>query len=240
MIEVQSVTKKFAKFLALESISFEARQGEVLGLLGENGAGKTTTLRLISTSLKPTSGSIKVAGIDVVKNPYEARKKIGMLFGGETGLYERLTARENIAYFGQLYGYQKREINHRIDQLSEKFGMDGYINRKVGGFSKGMKQKVAIARSLIHDPEIILFDEPTSGLDITSANTIRQVIMDFKQEGKTVIFSSHIMGEVDRLCDRLVAIHKGKVCFEGSIEEIYNRYQHQDLDSIFTRLVGSV
>lgn len=240
MILVQSVSKKFKDFHAVKDVSFEVGQGEVLGLLGENGAGKTTTLRMISTVLKPTSGSIEVAGKNAVQDAEAVRRRIGILFGGETGLYDRLTARENITYFAQLYGLTAQEIKHRTDTLAERFGMTQYIDKRVGGFSKGMKQKAAIARSLIHNPEIILFDEPTSGLDITSANVIRQLIQDFKGEGKTVIFSSHIMSEVERLCDRVVIMHKGQLQYNGTLSALYQQYESNDLDLIFSRLVGAM
>jgi sodium transport system ATP-binding protein len=167
MIEINEVTKKFQDkkvfVTALKHVSFSVKKGQIVGLLGENGAGKTTLLRTIATLLTPTEGSVSVGGYDTVNNPDAIKRKIGVLFGGETGLYDRLTARENLEYFAALYGLSKHETKVRIDDLAKMFGMKDYLNRKVGGFSKGMRQKVAIARTLIHNPDIILFDEPPTG-----------------------------------------------------------------------------
>ncbi|MFD2169386.1 ATP-binding cassette domain-containing protein [Tumebacillus lipolyticus] len=239
MIEVKGITKTFGDFKAVNELSFSAQQGEVIGMLGENGAGKTTTLRMIATVLKPTKGEILVGGKNVVHNPEAVRKQIGILFGGETGLYDRLTARENIAYFGKLYGLDNALIKQRTESLANRFDMTRYLDKRVGGFSKGMKQKTAIARSLVHDPSVVLFDEPTSGLDITSANVIRQLIGEFKEEGRTVIFSSHIMSEVERLCDRVVIIHRGTLQYNGTLETLYQQNQTKDLDRIFMEMVGA-
>jgi sodium transport system ATP-binding protein len=237
MIEINEVTKKFQdkkKFVtALKHVSFSVKKGEIVGLLGENGAGKTTLLRTVATLLTPTEGSIQVAGYDTIKNPNEVKKRIGVLFGGETGLYDRLTAQENLEYFAALYGLSKHETKVRIDDLSRMFGMRDYLDRKVGGFSKGMRQKVAIARTLIHNPEIILFDEPTTGLDITSSNVFRQLVHQLKREGKTIIFSSHIMEEVTMLCDTVAMMHKGELIFKGDIESLYRTEGSQDLNYIF-------
>ncbi|TCP52115.1 sodium transport system ATP-binding protein [Tumebacillus sp. BK434] len=238
MIEVQGVTKKFGDFTAVKGLTFTAGQGEVVGMLGENGAGKTTTLRMISTVLKPTHGSISVGGKDAVRQAEEVRKQVGILFGGETGLYDRLTARENIRYFGKLYGLEQSVVEARTESLAKRFDMTRYLDKRVGGFSKGMKQKVAIARSLIHDPNVVLFDEPTSGLDITSANVIRQLLGEFKQEGRTVIFSSHIMSEVERLCDRVVILHRGELQYNGTLDALYEQNGTNDLDRIFMEMVG--
>lgn len=238
MIEVHGVTKTFGDFTAVKGLTFSAGQGEVVGMLGENGAGKTTTLRMISTVLKPTQGSITVGGMDAVRQAEEVRKKVGILFGGETGLYDRLTARENIRYFGKLYGLEQQVIEARTENLAKRFDMTRYLDKRVAGFSKGMKQKVAIARSLIHDPSVVLFDEPTSGLDITSANVIRQLLSEFKQEGRTVIFSSHIMSEVERLCDRVVILHRGELQYNGTLDALYEQSGSNDLDHIFMGMVG--
>ncbi|MHC0038048.1 ABC transporter ATP-binding protein [Pseudoneobacillus sp. C159] len=237
MIEIHEVTKKFQDkkvyVTALKHVSFTIKKGEVVGLLGENGAGKTTLLRTIATLLTPTDGNVSVAGYDTVKNSDEVKKKIGVLFGGETGLYDRLTARENLEYFAMLYGLSKHETKVRIDELAKMFGMKDYLNRKVGGFSKGMRQKVAIARTLIHNPEIILFDEPTTGLDITSSNVFRQLVHQLKREGKTIIFSSHIMEEVTMLCDTVAMMHKGELVHHGSLEALYKEEGNRDLNYIF-------
>jgi sodium transport system ATP-binding protein len=190
-------------------------------------------LRTIATLLNPTAGHVSVAGYDTIKNPNEIKKRIGVLFGGETGLYDRLTARENLEYFALLYGLSKHETKVRIDDLAKMFGMRDYLNRKVGGFSKGMRQKVAIARTLIHNPEIILFDEPTTGLDITSSNVFRQLVHQLKRDGKTIILSSHIMEEVSMLCDDVAMMHKGELVYHGNLEELYNAEGSRDLNYIF-------
>lgn len=237
MIRIQDVSKKFEdkkkSVTALKHISFDVQEGQVVGLLGENGAGKTTLLRSIATLLTPTDGHIEVAGFDTVKDPAEIKKRIGVLFGGETGLYERLTARENLTYFASLYGLSKHETKVRIDDLALKFGMRDYLDRKVGGFSKGMRQKVAIARTLIHNPDIILFDEPTTGLDITSSNVFRQLVHQLKREGKTIVFSSHIMEEVSMLCDSVAMIHKGELICHEALDTLYTLENSDDLNYIF-------
>ncbi|MFD2639986.1 ABC transporter ATP-binding protein [Piscibacillus salipiscarius] len=237
MIEVTDLTKKFQDkktyITALKHVSFSVESGEVVGLLGENGAGKTTLLRAIATLVQPTEGVIRVANYDTLKNPNEIKKKIGVLFGGETGLYNRLTARENLEYFGALYNLSQHETKVRIDELSRMFGMRDYLDRKVEGFSKGMRQKLAIARTIIHQPDIILFDEPTTGLDITAANVFRQLVHQLKQQGKTIIFSSHIMEEVQMLCDSVAMIHKGELIYHGSIETLYEEEKSEDLNYIF-------
>lgn len=237
MIEINEVTKRFkdkkTSITALKHVKFTVEKGQVVGLLGENGAGKTTLLRTIATLLTPTDGNVKVAGYDTQKKPEEVKKRIGVLFGGETGLYDRLTARENLEYFAALYGLSKHETKVRIDELARMFGMRDYLNRKVGGFSKGMRQKVAIARTLIHNPEIILFDEPTTGLDITSSNVFRQLVHQLKRDGKTIIFSSHIMEEVSMLCDSVAMMHKGELVYHGDLNELYKSEGSQDLNYIF-------
>ncbi|MGM0751561.1 MAG: ATP-binding cassette domain-containing protein [Bacillota bacterium] len=237
MIQVHEVTKQFKdkkKYVtALKHVSFSVEKGEVVGLLGENGAGKTTLLRTIATLLTPTEGYVQVAGYDTVKNPNEIKTKIGVLFGGETGLYDRLTARENLQYFALLYGLSKHETKVRIDDLARMFGMRDYLDRKVSDFSKGMRQKVAIARTLIHNPDIILFDEPTTGLDITSSNVFRQLVHQLKREGKTIVFSSHIMEEVSLLCDKVAMMHKGELVYQGDIEHLYQTEKSRDLNYIF-------
>lgn len=238
LIEVLNLGKKFKEVEAVKGISFNVSKGEVFGLLGENGAGKTTTLRLLATILKPTFGTAGLNGYDIIKDPERARGQIGILFGGETGLYDRLTARENIEYFGLLNGMDKREIRKRIEFLTEKLGMGEYIDRRVGKFSKGMKQKVAIARSIVHDPDIMLFDEPTSGLDVTAINIVHEFILDLKQQGKTIIFSSHSMKEVEKLCDTVGIIHKGKMIEISSLTLLMQKYNNMDLEDIFIKLVG--
>lgn len=237
MIEILDVTKQFKDkkvfVTALKHVSFTVKKGEIVGLLGENGAGKTTLLRTIATLLNPTEGQVKVDGFDTVKDANEVKKKLGVLFGGETGLYDRLTARENLEYFASLYGMSKHDTKVRIDDLARMFGMRDFLKRKVGNFSKGMRQKVAISRAILHNPDIILFDEPTTGLDITSSNVFRQLVHQLKREGKTIIFSSHIMEEVSMLCDSVAMMHKGELVYHGNLEELYGIEDSRDLNYIF-------
>ena len=237
MIEIKEVTKQFQdkkKYVtALKHVTLKIEEGEVIGLLGENGAGKTTLLRAISTLIEPSSGSIQVAGFDTVEQSAEVKKRLGVLFGSETGLYDRLTARENLQYFASLYSLGKHETKVRIEKLAKMFGMRDYLDRRVSTFSKGMRQKVAIARTILHDPDIILFDEPTTGLDITSSNVFRQLVHQLKREGKTIIFSSHIVEEVTMLCDRVAMIHQGELVYDGTLENLYEEENSKDLNYIF-------
>ena len=238
MIKLTNLSKHFKEIAAVDSLNFQVLKGEIFGLLGENGAGKTTTLRMLATMLKPTSGNASMAGFDVEKQPEKVRANIGILFGGETGLYDRLTCEENIEYFGQLNDMDKSEIRKRVDILAKAFGMEDYLGRRAGKLSKGMKQKVAFARAIIHDPDIMLFDEPTSGLDVSSIRDVHEFIRTCKTEGKTIIFSSHSMSEVEKLCDRIGVIHKGKLVDVGTLEELKSKYKNEDLEEIFIRLVG--
>jgi len=238
MLEVKNLTKVFGEVTAVNNVSFSVGKGEVFGLLGENGAGKTTTLRLLATMLRPTSGTAVLGSYDLVSEPEKVRGIVGILFGSESGLYDRLSAAENIAYFGELNNMDKSALKQRIDQLAKIFDMEEYINRKTGSFSKGMKQKVAFARSIVHNPEIMLFDEPTSGLDVTAIRNVHEFIRNCKSEGKTIIFSSHSMDEVEKLCDRIGIIHKGKLVDTGTIEELIAKHNGNTLEDIFVKLVG--
>ncbi|MBC2148761.1 ABC transporter ATP-binding protein [Listeria booriae] len=237
MIEVQNVTKKFRdrkkSTTAVDHVSFHIDKGRIVGLVGENGAGKTTILRSIATLITQDEGKITVAGYDNKTQAEEVKSHIGVLFGGETGLYDRLTARENLLYFGGLYGLPKHTLKKRIDDLSLRFGMRKELDRTVGGFSRGMRQKVAIARAVIHDPAVVLFDEPTTGLDITSANVFRDFTRQLQQEGKTIIFSSHIMDEVESLSDDLILMHQGQLLYAGTAEALYAKERTNDLNYIF-------
>lgn len=239
MVEVIGLEKKFGQFTAVDKISFKVSKGEIFGLLGENGAGKTTTLRMLSTMLKPTSGNAVLMGFDTQKEPEKVRAHIGILFGGETGLYDRLTASENIAYFGELNGMSKETIRERSQHLAEAFGMQDFMDKRASKLSKGMKQKAAFARSIVHNPDIMLFDEPTSGLDVTASRDVQDFILECKAEGKTIIFSSHSMSEVEKLCDRIGIIHKGKLVECGTVEELKEKYGDDDLEEIFVRLAGA-
>ncbi len=206
-------------------------------MLGENGAGKTTTLRMLATMLKITEGEALINGHDVSKEADKVRGEIGILFGGEVGLYDRLTARENIKYFAELNGMSKEETNKSIEELAKNLDMTEYLDRRVGKFSRGMKQKVAIARSIVHNPSVVLFDEPTIGLDVTSAKIVQDFILKCKSDGRTIIFSSHTIPEVEKLCDRIVIIHKGKIVEEGKLKELEEKYNNS-IEEIFINLIA--
>ncbi|MBM3430185.1 MAG: ABC transporter ATP-binding protein [Crocinitomicaceae bacterium] len=223
---------------AVDHVSFTCEPGKVFSLLGPNGAGKTTTLRMLSTIFTPTAGSIEICGIDAVKEPEKARSKIGFLTGS-TGLYARLTPNEVIDYFGMLYEVDKSTVNRRKEKLIELLNMGDFMNKRIGKLSTGMKQKVSIARTMIHDPEVVVFDEPTSGLDVITAENIITLIRDCKNQGKTVIFSSHIMSEVDLLCDDLAIIHKGIIKFQGSMESFRTNMIESNLTQEFIRIVNT-
>jgi sodium transport system ATP-binding protein len=238
MIEIIDLSKNFKEVKAVENLNFNINEGEIVGLLGENGAGKTTTLRIISTMIKCTSGTVKVNGVDINKEPSKIRGQIGILFGGEVGLYDRLTARENIRYFAELNGMTKYAADESIKNLSEELNMNEYMDRRVGKFSRGMKQKVAIARSIVHEPNVILLDEPTAGLDVSSSRLIHEFIKNCKKQNKAIIFSSHSMDEVEKLCDRIIIIHKGKMIEQGTITEIKEKYNMHDMEEVFMSLVG--
>lgn len=238
MLVLNNVSKKFKKTTAVDSISFTVSPGEIVGLLGENGAGKTTTLRMISTMLKISSGEIIVNNINAAKDPEKVRKEIGILFGGDVGLYERLSGKENIKYFADLYGMTKEESNKKIHELAKSFGMEEYINNPVGKYSRGMKQKISIARSIVHTPSVMLFDEPTTGLDVSASRIVQDFILKCKEENKTILFSSHSMKEVEKLCDRVVIINKGKLLENCTISELKLKYNNDDLEEVFLQLIG--
>ncbi|PJI08558.1 MULTISPECIES: ABC transporter ATP-binding protein [Clostridium] len=237
MIEVSKLTKKFKDITAVDNISFDVKGGEIVGLLGENGAGKTTTLRMLATMLKITSGEALINGYDVVKEPEKVRGEIGILFGGEVGIYDRLTARENIMYFAELNGMSDDEAKRSIDSLTKSLEMEEYIDKRVGKFSRGMKQKVSIARSIVHNPSVVLFDEPTTGLDVSAARIVQDFILHCKNEGKAVVFSSHSMAEVEKLCDRVIIIHKGKIVEEGTIDSLKKKHNNDNLEEVFLDLI---
>lgn len=242
MLEIKELCKTFGKGkkqkIAVNNLSFTVNEGEIVGLLGENGAGKTTTLRMISTMLKITSGSITVNSIDVKSNPDAVRKEIAILFGGDVALYDRLTGRENIMYFANLYGMSKEESEKRTSELAKDLGMEDYLDIPTSKYSRGMKQKIMIARSIVHNPKIILFDEPTTGLDVRAARVIQQFIKKCKADNKIVLFSSHSMVEVERLCDRTVIIHKGNLLEDCTIQQLKTKYANDDLEGVFVDLIG--
>ena len=215
MIKVDNLTKQFGKKVAVNNISFCAESGMITGLIGSNGSGKSTTMRMIATLLKQNKGTILIDNIDTVKQPHKAREKIGILLGGDVSLYERLTARENILYFADLQSVEKSIAEQRLNELIELLDMNAYIDRRVGGFSRGMRQKVAFARSIIHSPDVLLLDEPSTGLDINSIKDVQNFILYCKSQGKTILLSTHNAHEMERLCDNLVFIEEGKIVAQG-------------------------
>ena len=223
--------------VAVDDISFTCQPGRIFSLLGPNGAGKTTTMRMLSTIFKPSAGSIEIAGVDAVKNPKEAREKIGFLTGS-TGLYARLTPNELVKYFADLYKVESSVFKERKEKLFDLLDMNEFQNKRIGKLSTGMKQKVSICRTMIHDPEVIVFDEPTSGLDVITAENIISLIRDCKKEGKTVIFSSHIMSEVDLLCDDMAIVHKGNILFNGTMDSFREQQQESSLTGEFIRIIN--
>jgi sodium transport system ATP-binding protein len=227
---------KIAK--AVENVSFTCKPGEIFSLLGPNGAGKTTTLRMLATIYTPTSGKIEIAGIDAIKYPEEVRKRIGFLTGS-TGLYARLTPIELVDYFAKFYGVSNQQKDERKKYLFDLLNMHDFLNKRIGKLSTGMKQKVSICRTMIHDPEVVIFDEPTSGLDVITSENIIKLIRNCKEQNKTVIFSSHIMSEVDLLCDDLAIIHQGKIKHQGSMSDFRNQMVENNLTAEFIRIVQS-
>ncbi len=251
MIEVSHVSRQYelskkqkaelqttaGSLAAVNDVSFVCQPGRIFSLLGPNGAGKTTTLRMIATLLRPTSGNIRVNGLDVVADATAVRREIGFLTGS-TNLYDRLTPAETVKYFADLYGLPDAVFKERKEKLFTQLGIHDFVNKRVGQLSTGMKQRVSIARTMIHDPAVVIFDEPTSGLDVISAGGIIDLIRDCKAVGKTVIFSSHIMSEVEKLCDVIGIIHQGRLLAEGSLAQLRLRYGETDLEEIFVRAVG--
>jgi sodium transport system ATP-binding protein len=229
--------KKRGKIHAVDNVSFTCKPGEVYGLLGVNGAGKTTTLRILATMLRPTSGSAEIAGSDIVAFPEQVRAQIGFL-STATALYGRLTAREFIEYFGRLNGMTEEKLTPRVDSLIQTLGVTEFERARCDKLSTGMKQRVSIARSVVHDPPVMIFDEPTLGLDVLSSRDIVQFIRQCRTEKKTVIFSSHVMSEVEKLCDRIGIIHNGKLLREGTLPELRAESKQNDLEEIFVQTVS--
>jgi sodium transport system ATP-binding protein len=241
MIEADNLCKVFhdkkrGEIRAVSGVSFRCEPGEIYGLLGANGAGKTTTLRMLATILEPTDGTARVAGFDVMTQGQQVRENVGFL-STATALYARLTAQEMVEYFGRLYGLDEATIQNRINELFTRLEMNDYRDGRCDKLSTGMKQKVSIARTLIHDPQVMIFDEPTLGLDVMAARTIVAFIRDCRSRGKTVIFSTHVMSEVEKLCDNIGIIHGGRLLAEGTLAELRRRYSEQDLEEIFVRVV---
>jgi sodium transport system ATP-binding protein len=243
MIEARHLVKRFrdkkrGAVCAVNDVSFSCRPGEIYGLLGANGAGKTTMLRMLATILAPSEGTAIVAGFDVAKEPQKVRSSVGFL-STATALYGRLSAQEMVEYFGRLQGLDEATLRRRIDQIFARLEMDDFRDRRCDMLSTGMKQKVSIARTLVHDPTVMIFDEPTVGLDVMAARTIAAFIRECRDAGKTVVFSTHVMREVEKLCDHIGIIHNGKLLAEGTLAQLRERFAVQDLEDLFVKVVES-
>ncbi|HEX7000746.1 MAG TPA: ATP-binding cassette domain-containing protein [Trueperaceae bacterium] len=243
MIDVRGLTKTFEggkggkKVVAVDHLDFHVMPGEVYGLLGPNGAGKTTTLRMLATLLKPDSGTATVAGLDVVTKAEQVRALIGVVNGG-MGLYDRLTGREILHYFGRMYDMDEASIDARIERLDGLLQLGDTLDRKAGGFSTGMKQKIVVARAVIHDPPVIFFDEATSGLDVVARRNVIDFVRAYPSEGRAVVYSTHVMGEVEELVQRCSIIYQGRKIAEGTVSELTTQTEARNLEEAFFRLVS--
>ena len=234
-VAVERLEKTLGSNKVLRGISFDAQAGQIFGLLGPNGAGKTTTLRIICTLLAPDSGSVAVLGFDTRKAPEEVRRRIGVVTA-DIGVYPRLSARENIEYFARLCGLVGGELARRTDGVIERLDMGSFSKQRAESLSSGQKQKVAIARAIVHDPEVLMFDEPTSNLDVLASKEVREFMVEAKGRGKCVIFSTHVMHDAERLCDRMTILHQGQVVASGTTAEV--KGDRRDLEDAFLEIVG--
>lgn len=239
MIVVNDIHKSFGKVRAVRGVSFNAPDGKITGLLGPNGAGKSTTLRILYTVLKPDQGSATIDGIDVVNDDLKARERIGALPHG-AGLYPHLTARENIAYYATLCGIEKNSVEGRVDSIVDLLEIEDFADRRTKGFSQGQRTKVALARALAHDPQNIILDEPSNGLDVMATRSLRRLILKLKDDGRCILFSSHVMQEVAALCDDIVIIANGKVAIDDSADGIRKRTGCDDLEDAFVAAIETV
>lgn len=242
MIHVRDLTKVYTdiqaeQFIALDGISFDAMSGQILGLLGPNGAGKTTALRILSTVLKPTRGKAVINGFEITESPEQVRHQIGFV-STNTAIYDRMTSWELVQYFGRLYGMEEEKLQIRMESIFERFQMNDIRNLLGSKMSTGMKQKVSIARAIVHDPPVLIFDEATSGLDILVAREVLNTIELLRDHGKCIVFSSHIMSEVRRLCDRVAILHRGSILANGTKEELAEKYDEPDLEELFYKLIA--
>ena len=234
----KSFKTKTGTVTAVDGVSFTAHDGQITGLLGPNGAGKTTTMRMLYTLMTPDRGEVKVDGIDTAQDPVAVRRALGVLPDAR-GVYKRLTARENIAYFGELHGLSSKQIAERTQALSDALDMGDILDRQTEGFSQGQRTKTAIARALVHDPRNVILDEPTNGLDVMTTRAMRGFLRQLRDEGRCVIFSSHIMQEVAALCDRIVIIAKGTVVAAGTADELRAQAGEDNLEDAFVKVIGS-
>jgi sodium transport system ATP-binding protein len=240
-VSVRGLAKSFfdegrGEVHAVDGIDFECRPGEIFGLLGANGAGKTTTLRMLATILRPTAGQASIMGHYIAEEPEAVRRSLGF-YSASTALYPRLTARETLELFARINSFPEDRLKDRVDDLVARFGIAEYAKTRVDKLSQGMKQKVSIARTVVHDPPVLVFDEPTVGLDVINALEMQKVIAEFRAEGKTIIFSTHIMSEAERLCDRIAIIHRGKIHADDTLEHLREATGHHYLEDIFVHYV---
>jgi sodium transport system ATP-binding protein len=242
MIHVEGLSKSYTdlrrgKFIALDAVSFEALPGQVYGLLGPNGAGKTTVLRILSTVLRPTAGIATVNGCNVLTQPSLVRQQIGYV-SNNTAVYDRMTAWEMVGYFGRLYGLDEHVLRERMEAIFLRLQMNEIRDVLGSKMSTGMKQKVSIARAIVHDPPVLIFDEATAGLDVLVARALLKTVAELREQGKCVIFSTHIMREAERLCDRIAIMHRGHILAEGSLEELLEIHAEEDLEELFFGLIS--
>lgn len=238
MISADGLRKTFGDVVAVDEVSFAAEDGQITGILGPNGAGKTTALRMVYGLLKPDQGSVSVDGIDPHARPREAREHLGVLPDSK-GIYPRLTARENIVYYGKIHGLRGSALDARVAELIASLDLTRVADRRAEGFSQGERMKVAIARALVHDPRNVLLDEPTNGLDVMSTRAMRDLISSLREQGRCVVFSSHVMQEVSALCDRIVVIARGRVAAVGSPDALREQTGEASLEEAFVSLIGS-
>ena len=238
MIKVTKLHKSFGDVKAVRGISFEVRDGEITGLLGPNGAGKTTTLRMLYSLLPPDQGEIRIDGLDPTKDAMAIKRTLGVV-PDSRGLYTRMSARENIAYYGALHGMSLKDIDSRINELTDTLDMADFIERRTEGFSQGQRVKVAIARAMVHSPQTVMMDEPSNGLDVMSTRALRRYILNLKDAGHSVVLSTHIMQEVAALCDRIIIIAKGKIAANGTAQELMEQSNCDTLEDAFVYLIGT-
>ena len=237
MIEAKDLRKRFGEIIAVDGVSLRAEDGRITGLLGPNGAGKTTSLRLLYGLMRPDAGEVRIDDVDVVAEPLAAQARVGVLPDAH-GLYPRMSAREHVRYFGQLQGLSGQELERRCDALVARLDMAGIADRRAAGFSQGERMKVSLARALVHGPQNVILDEPTNGLDVMSTRAMRRLIRELRDEGKCVLFSSHVMQEVSALCDVIVIVADGRVVAQGSADELRAQSGCEDLEDAFVKLTG--
>src|ERR1700693_395231 len=242
MIQVENLTKSFRDLRrglvhAVDRVSFEARAGEIFGLLGPNGAGKTTTMRILCTVLRPTGGTARVAGYDVLTQAGQVRQHIGFM-SANTAVYDRMSAWEMVGYFGRRYGMSEERLAQRLDEVFTMLQMNDFRDMLGAKMSTGMRQKVSIARAIVHDPPVLIFDEPTAGLDVLVARAVLHNIEQLRAMGKCILFSTHIMREVERLCDRVAIVSRGQIQASGTLAELRERYKENDVEELFFNLVS--